>query len=341
MSDVISVGGPWFEDFEVGDRFDDVPAVTVTEAHTVFYQGLFGDRSRLPLDSELSSKVTGRTGLVNNLLVGNIAIGLSTVPSQRVLGNLFYRGLAFLRPVFVGDTLTATTEVLALRQNRIREGRAASGMVALAIKVTNQRHETVMSFTRCPMIPCRDPAADTSRADSFESIAERLATDLLEEAVPNWDLKAYRGTVGGPHFEELKEGTIYSAEARDTVTSAPELVRLTLNLAMTHTDVQRSAYAQRLVYGGHTISMAGAQMMRVFPALVSILGWQYCDHTAPVFEGDMLSSHVAVRGLTPLGAGRGGIARLHVTVNAERGAGTPDPGSTVGVLDWELAAHFA
>ena len=340
MNDTILVGGPWFEDFEVGERFDDVPGVTVTEAHTVAYQSLFGDRARLPLDYELCERVTGRRGLVNNALVGNIAIGLSTVPSQRVLGNLFYRGLVFLRPVFVGDTLRASTDVVALRQNRIREGRAASGMVALAINVTNQRDELVMSFARCPMIPCRDPAADTGRADSFDAIPAELGAGVLEAAVAPWDLAAFRAAAGGPHFELLREGAEYEVEARDTITSAPELVRLTLNMAMTHTDVRRSVYAQRLVYGGHTISMAAAQISRAFPALVSVLGWHRCDHTAPVFEGDILSSSVRVLRREEL-PGRGGVADLHVTVDAERGADAPEPGSVVRVLDWELAAHFA
>ena len=334
------VSGPWFEDFEVGERFDDVPAVTVTEAHTVAYQGLFGDRSRLPLDYELCEQVTGRRGLVNNSLVGNIAIGASTVPSQRVLGNLFYRGLVFRQPVFVGDTLRVSTEVVALRQNRIKAGRAASGMVALAIDVFNQRDEQVMSFARCPMIPCRDPAADTGRADSFDGIAEGFDPAILRASIPDWDLGAYRSAVGGPHFSGIEAGSGYRIEARDTVTSAPELVRMTLNLAMTHTDVKRSAYAQRLVYGGHTISMAAAQILRAFPGMLSILGWHHCDHTGPVFEADILSTMVRAKSVEALDTG-GGIAHLHVTVDAERSPDAPEPGSTVNVLDWELAALFA
>ncbi len=338
--DAALVGGPWFEDFEVGDRFDDVPAVTVTEAHTVAYQALFGDRARLPLDYELAERVTGCRGLVNNSLVGNIAIGLSTVPSQRVLGNLFYRGLVFRQPVFVGDTLRATTEVVGLRQNRIRPGRAASGMAALAIEVVNQRDEQVMSFARCPMIPCRDPDADTGRADSFDSIAEGFDPDVLRSSIPDWDLDAFRAVVRGSFFNDLREGAAYTIEARDTVTSAPELVRLTLNLAMTHTDVTRSAYDQRLVYGGHTISMAAAQLTRAFPNVLSILGWHRCEHVGPVFEGDILATEVAVSSLEPLASG-GGLAHLNVGVEAERSAGAPEPGSRVKVLDWDLVAHFA
>ncbi|MDH5737479.1 MAG: acyl dehydratase, partial [Gammaproteobacteria bacterium] len=123
----IRIEGPWFEDFEVGDDFSDVPAVTLTEGHAALHQAAFGDRLRLPLDQVLCSRVTGEHRLLANpSLVANMAIGQSTLPSQRVMGNLFYRGLCFRQPVFIGDTLTTKTRVVALKQNKIREGRPAS-----------------------------------------------------------------------------------------------------------------------------------------------------------------------------------------------------------------------
>lgn len=56
----ISIGGPYFEDFAVGQVFDDAPALTVTAGHTALHQALFGDRLRLPLDACLGAAVTGR-----------------------------------------------------------------------------------------------------------------------------------------------------------------------------------------------------------------------------------------------------------------------------------------
>jgi acyl dehydratase len=82
---------PWFENFSVGDDFSDVPAVTVTDGYSAIHQALFGDRLRLPLDHVLAEQVTGQQrALVNPSLVCNLAIGQSTIPSQRVMGNLFY-----------------------------------------------------------------------------------------------------------------------------------------------------------------------------------------------------------------------------------------------------------
>ncbi len=320
---------PWFEDFEVGDEFNDVPSVTITDGHVAIHQAQFGDRLGLVLDHELARKVTGHERpLAPSSLVCNIAIGQSTIPSQRVMGNLFYRGLVLRQPVFVGDTLTTSTKVVALRQNTIKPGRAASGMVALEIHVRNQHGDTVLLFWRCPMIPCRDRDAETGWADSFDFMPADITEDDLTAAVPAWDLALLAGA-------RPTVGEAILVEARDTVTLAPELVRLTLNMAMTHTDAGRSVYGKRLVYGGHTISTAAAQLTRAFPAMASVLAWYHCNHVGPVFEGDILSSRLTLESV--IDAGSGDIGVVQVETLAERGAEAPEPGKDIPVLDWKLA----
>lgn len=331
---------PYFEDFAVGDEFSDVPSVTLTEGYASLHQALFADRTRMPLDQELCRKVTGRNSLVANAsLVCNFAIGQSTIPSQRVMGNLFYRGLHFQRPVFLGDTLTTSTRVVALRQNKIKEGRAASGMVALEMHVTNQVNETVLLFWRCPMIPCKDPLADTGKNDNFDLMPEDISDESLISSIPDWDFDFIRKFLPGDHFSDYHPGNKFEVEAGDTVTLAPELVRMTLNMAMTHTDASRSVYGKRLVYGGHTISMAAAQISRVLPNLITVLAWYKCGHTAPVFEFDILNSVVVIEDVVP--ADSAGLVKLHVEVFATRGPEAPDPGENIKVLDWHLVGLLA
>ena len=335
----VQVGGPFFEDFKVGQVFDDAPAVTLTTGHALLHQALSGDRLRLPLDAELSAAVTGRSEpLAHPLLVANVAIGQSTVPSQRVLGNLFYRGLVFLRPVHVGDTLHTTTEIFGLRQNRPRPGRPATGLVALRVRTQNQHGRTVLDFWRCPMIPLRDPAGDTGHADRFDDIPAELDAHAVAAAVPqDWRLDRFADRVPGAGWAspDVTAGTVYEIEGRDTVTGAPELARATLNLAATHTDPASGAHGRRLVYGGHTIAVAGAQVSRAFPDLVTHLAWRSCDHTGPVFEGDVLRTEVTVEGLQPLVTGR--LVDLTVRVGADRGDGDDEQ----PVLVWRFCALLA
>jgi acyl dehydratase len=209
-------------------------------------------------------------------------------------------------------------------------------MAVLEIHVNNQRDETILHFWRCAMIPCRDPNAVTGASDSFDTIPAELDMEQVEAAVPvEWCLDDFRRENSGEHFEELVEGNLYRVEARDSVTSAPELARLTLNVAKAHTDAASSPYGKRLVYGGYTISMASAQIVRALPNLVTLLAWRSCDHTEPVFEGDVLRTEFTIDAKHTLASG-GGLVDLHAVVHATRGDQAPALGADASVLDWRV-----
>jgi 2-methylfumaryl-CoA hydratase len=331
----VEIGGPWFEDFAVGQEYD-APAVTLTQGHASLFQALSGDRLRLPLDHYASRLVTGRTEpLAHPLLVINMAIGQSTWASQRVKANLFYRGLVLHRPVHLGDTLHTVTRVVALRQNRTQAGRPATGVAALEMTTRNQHGDEVLHFWRCPMIPCRDAEAATSHGDDLAQVGQDIDVDTLNRSVPDWALADAARDWQGLRAQALDAGTVYSIEARDTITSAPELVRVTLNMAMAHTDARLSYLGDRLVYGGHTISLAFAQVTRALPNLVTMIAWESCDHTAPVVESDRLRTDVTVLEKRPLDEGT--LLKLRVDTWAARG----DPEAEERVLDWRFWAWSA
>jgi acyl dehydratase len=151
-------------------------------------------------------------------------------------------------------------------------------------------------------------------------------------AVPGWRVTGLARPWRGLKANAIEAGHRFGVEARDTVTAAPELVRLTLNVAMAHLDATRAAHGQRLVYGGHTIAIAAAHATRVAPGLVTILGWHAADHTGPVFEGDTLRSKIGVERREPLpGSGELVHLRSHVTaVDREE-----------HVLDWRFVGVMA
>ena len=99
--------------------FTGAPSMTLTPGAAAVHQSILGDPMRLPLDAALSHAVTGASAaLAHPALVGDVAIGQSTLATQRVKANLFYRGLAYHRFPIIGDTLYTRTEVVGL--NRIR-----------------------------------------------------------------------------------------------------------------------------------------------------------------------------------------------------------------------------
>jgi acyl dehydratase len=124
----------------------------------------------------------------------------------------------------------------------------------------------------------------------------------------------------------VQAGTVWELDAGDLVSSAPELARLTLNLAHIHHD-RFSQSSGRLVYGGHTIGLALAQVTKTLPQLVTLAGWHGCDHTGPVREGDTLTSRIEVVSVGELAQGVR-TADLRVTVRARGETDDRD------VLDW-------
>ena len=131
------VGGPFFDDLHVGQVADSAPALTLTEGLAATHASIVGNRMRLTLDAELSRRVLGDR-LAHPALVWDVANGHSTLFTQRVIANLFYRGFMFRHAPRIGDTLYTKTEVVALRQNRARPGRAATGLAALRVRTLDQ-----------------------------------------------------------------------------------------------------------------------------------------------------------------------------------------------------------
>ncbi len=264
-------------------------------------------------------------------LVWNVAIGQSTVFTRRAIANLFYRGFVFRRFPNIGDTIYTVTEVVALRQNRVRQGRAPTGLVVLRIRTRNQHDEEVLDFYRCAMLPMRAPGLTSHQAD-LAQIPSELNTARMTEAFAEWRLDHFRQAVPGPHFADMVPGTTWEVVAGDVVSSAPELARLILNLAMVHHDA-KAAGGHRLVYGGHTIGIAAGQVVRALPNLVTIVAWHSCDHLAPVREGDTLHSSIELERTEALASG--GLVHLRARVRADRESGSEE------VLDWRFVALMA
>ncbi|HSZ06433.1 MAG TPA: MaoC family dehydratase [Solirubrobacteraceae bacterium] len=325
---------PFFEDLFVGRHERSAPSVTLTEGMAAVHQAILGDRLRLALDRKLAREVLGlRAPLAHPALVWDVAIGQSTLLTGRVIANLFYRGLVLQRAPVIGDTLSTSTEVVGLRQTTSRPGRPASGLAALRVRTTDQDARPVLDFWRCAMLPLRDPHGCSGRADSFDDIPAELPADALRAAVSTWRLDALPGA-GRERPAQLSAGARWSPHGGDVVSSAPELARLTLNVAAVHHDRHAQPGGRRLVYGGHTIGLAAAQATRALPEIVTIVGWHSCEHLAPVHEGDTLRSELELERLEELPNG-GALAHLRSRV-AARGDGDP-----VDVLDWRFVAVLA
>jgi hypothetical protein len=133
------------------------------------------------------------------------------------------------------------------------------------------------------MLPLRDPDGRTEREDSFEQIPEELDPKALREASAGWRLDAFVDSRGGKRecLSQSAPGTRWVVDGGDVVSAAPELARLSLNVAAVHHDRHSHREGRRLVYGGHTIGLAAAQASRLLPEIATIAGWHHAEKAGP------------------------------------------------------------
>jgi 2-methylfumaryl-CoA hydratase len=318
--------GPYADDLTLGTPLPAAPAITITEGLTAAYQAVTGDGLRLPLSSPLTVEVTGRTEpLVNPALALQVAIGQSTVATRLVVANLFYRDVALLRQVHVGDTLSTTVTPIALELTRPgpRQRRAK---VALRIETMDQDGYAVCRFERVALLPCRVAASVTTFGSVGRADSDRSLADFRGYVPGTWSVRAFPAT-GLPPAQSWRD------PLPDVVTSGLELVRLTQNLAAAHRDPAAGQDGRRLVYGGHTVGLAQASLSRACPGLITVLGWRSCDHVAPVFENDVLDFEVTT--LDRLDLDHGALVGFRVNATARRDGQDDD---SLTVLDWKPVA---
>ena len=324
--DIVDDPGPYFDDLKVGQRLQPCPAVTIGAGEAAVYQAVCGDPMATSLNRPLGEAVTGRSGrLVNPGLVMHVSIGQSTVATRRVIANLFYRGVALQRPVWEGETLHTEVTIRGLADLSRRSDRPARGLALLGIRTTCvDDGKMVVDYERCAMLLVRDPALLTEQADDLgQAFAGDVDLDAWEDRIPpGWDPSPLAGMAD----QDWAISDRRTDRLRDTVTGALLLVRLTQNQAPPHRDPAEGLSGQRLVYGGHTIGLAQASLARMMPGTATVVGWQSCDHLAPVYEEDVLAFHHTLLDERPVGGGR--LRAVRVEVDADR-AGKPTP-----VLDW-------
>jgi len=114
--------GNFFEDFRLGQTIRHATPRTVTPGDVALYNGLFGPRFAVQSSDEFARKLGYPRSPLDDLLVFHVVFG-KTVPdiSLNAVANLGYADCRFLKSVYPGATLTATSEVIGLKENSNRK----------------------------------------------------------------------------------------------------------------------------------------------------------------------------------------------------------------------------
>ena len=326
----IPLDGPYYDLLRPGMELPRQPGVTLDSGLCAVYQALVGERLPLVQNRRLCAEVTGSDEpLVSPGLLMALSVGHTTTVSRRVIANLFYRDVRFPRPVYQGQTLETSVRVIAMRDGRPRPDRPPRGMVLVACESTADG-VPVATYERCPMLPTRGPdlpgfSEDIGSGAASDDPTGGIDLEACAELVPGgWRLYL----LGQADTWEV--GTTVTDPLRDYIDNTPALLHLTHNLAFVHRDAEVSPYGRRLVNGLQVAGMAQASLSRVLSGMATVVAWGYCNHTGPVFEGDLLSFSHTLLGEVPAGQGRLRAVRSEATAHRDDGP--------AHVLDWTLAA---
>jgi acyl dehydratase len=142
--------GRYFEEFEVGHIYEHRPGRTITETDNTWFTLLTMNTHPMHFDAEYAKHSEfGRTIVCSPFTVA-LMVGMSvTDVSQKAIANLGWSEIRMTHPLFVGDTLTAESEVLDTRESR---SRPHAGIVTVKTRGFNQDGTEVCVFDRTMLI---------------------------------------------------------------------------------------------------------------------------------------------------------------------------------------------
>jgi 2-methylfumaryl-CoA hydratase len=290
------------------------------------YTGLYGPRFAVQSADTFAEAVGYPRSPVDDLLVFHTVFG-KTVPdiSLNAVANLGYAEGRFLKAVYPGDTLTAMSEVIGVRENSNR----TSGVVYVRTTGCNQHGEPVLEYARWVMVRKRDAASPAPDA-VVPKLAERVAPATLGTAVPAIDTARYDFALGGSGYRwgDYDVGERIDHVDGMTLEEAEHQLatRLYQNTAKVHFNLHEQAQGQfkrRLVYGGVVISLARALTFNGLANAFHIAAINAGRHVAPCFGGDTVYAWSDVLEKAEL-PGRQDVGAMRVRLVATKNRGCAD-----------------
>jgi 2-methylfumaryl-CoA hydratase len=312
--------GNFFEDFKVGQTIRHATPRTVLRGDAALYCALYGSRFAVQSGDSFAKAIGYPMSPIDDLLAFHIVFGKTVADiSLNAIANLGYADCRFLAPVFPGDTLSAVSEVIGLRENSNRQ----SGVVYVRSQGFNQRAEAVLDYVRWVMVRKRREDAPAPEA-SVPKLRESVAVAELGKACPPIDAKAYDGALAGSRFrwgDYAKGETIDHVDGM-TIEEAEHQIatRLYQNTARVHFNLfseSKGRFGRRLVYGGHVISLARALSFNGLANAFHIAAINGGRHVSPVFAGDTIFAWSEILDSAPL-VGRDDIGALRLRTVATK-----------------------
>ncbi len=145
------MAGKHFDEWQIGDKLEHEIRRTVTETDNVLFSAMTYNPQPLHIDAEFAKNSEFGQILVNGTFTFALMAGLSVGDTTlgTLVANLGYDKLVMPKPVFIGDTLRATTEIVELKESK---SRPQAGIVTFKHEMINQRNEIVCQCLRMALV---------------------------------------------------------------------------------------------------------------------------------------------------------------------------------------------
>ena len=303
--------GRFFEDYALGQVIEHAVPRTVGAGERALYHALYPARHALYSSDEFARGCGLPQSPLDDLAAFHVVFG-KTVPdvSLNAVANLGYAEGRWLAPVYPGDTLSSSSEVIGLKEN----SNGKTGVVYVRTRGTNQHGTVVMDYVRWVMV----------RKNNLDAPAPAPVVPLLKPVLDVADLTIPQGLdfsaynfaqSGEPHrWGDYQIGEQIDHVDGVTIEEAEHMMatRLWQNTAKVHFDATFRPDGQRLIYGGHVISMARALSFNGLANAQMIVGLNAGAHANPCFSGLTVKAWSEVLDKAPTSAPGVGAIRLRL-----------------------------
>lgn len=147
----MSTHDQFFEDYELGATRR-TTGRTITEADIVLHAGQTGDFFPHHMDAAWCATQDFGQRIAHGTLVFSVGIGLTASHINPRAMSYGYDRLRFVKPVFIGDTISSE---VVISERRDHPKRSSHGIVVEAVTVRNQKGETVLACEHLHLVERR------------------------------------------------------------------------------------------------------------------------------------------------------------------------------------------
>jgi 2-methylfumaryl-CoA hydratase len=281
----------YFEDYNLDETINHSVPRTITNGDVSLYLATTGSRFSLNYSKDFAEKLGFKRQPLDDILVFHMVFG-RTVPdlSLNAIANLGYADVRFRKPVFEGDTVSASSQIIGLKEN----SNGKTGTVYVKSTGTNQNGEVVLSYFRWLMMRKKK----SGMIDSFQNTVPDLPKKVESkdfEIIDSLNFNNWSSVITGSdfYFDDYNVGEEIDHLDGQTIEEAEHQLatRLYQNNARVHFNhhIEKDGrFGKRIIYGGYIISLARAISCNGLANAFKVVAIHSGKHSSPTFSGDTI-----------------------------------------------------